>query len=183
MILDVSYTSEFENKFEKLKKLPHAQELLDLDGIGVQTDLAAFSRNFFSKKGVTTADLSIDSNANVDDVSVISFEVESTKPQHKLNSYFLLYKYAKKLFDEDTAYKMMEAQFNKDIYINDFYAFNKPYCFNFSCVDIMFQGLPFVKKIKSEAPKNFISINGQIQQFINYASNSIAGAVGLADFL
>jgi len=183
MIIDISYTQDFENKFDKMKKLPHAEELMDLDGIGAQTDLAAFSRQFFSKKGIATADVSIDSNANVDDMSVISFEVESTKPQHKLNSYFLLYKYAKKLFDEKTAERMMEAQFTKDIYINDFYAFNKPYCFNFSCVDVMFQGLPFVKKIKSEPPKNFISINGQLQQFINYASNSIAGAVGLADFL
>ena len=183
MLVGISYTQDFENKFEKLKKLPRAEELMELDGIGSQTDLAAFSRQFFSKHGVTTADLSIDSNANVDDVSVISFEVEAAKPQHKLNSYFLLYKYGKKLFDEETAYKMLEAQFNKDIYINDFYAFNKPYCFNFSCADVMFKGLPFVKKIKSEAPKNFISVNGQIQQFINYASNSIAGAVGLADFL
>lgn len=183
MIIDISYTQEFEKQFDKLKRLPNAEALMDLDGIGSQTDLAAFSRHFFSKKGATTADVSIDSNANVDDMSVISFEVESTKPQHKLNSYFLLYKYGKKLFDEETAYKMMEAQFTKDIYINDFYAFNKPYCFNFSCVDVMFNGLPFVKKIKSDAPQNFISINGQLQQFINYASNSIAGAVGLADFL
>jgi ribonucleoside-triphosphate reductase len=50
-------------------------------------------------------------------------------------------------------------------------------------MDVMFMGLPFVKKIKSRQPKNFISFNGQLQQFINYASNSIAGAVGLADFL
>lgn len=183
MLLDISYTQDFAEKFEKLKKHPHAEELLDLDGIGKQVDLAAFSRQFFSKKGVTTADVSIDANANVDDVSIISFEVESGKPIHKLNAYFLLYKYGKKLFGEKTADRMLEAQFTKDIYINDFYAFNKAYCFNFSCLDVMFLGLPFVKKIKSDPPNNFISFNGQLQQFINYASNSIAGAVGLADFL
>lgn len=130
MIIDVSYTADFEHKFDKLKKLLHAQELMDLDGIGSQTDLAAFSRQFFSKKGITTADVSIDSNANVDDMSVISFEVESSKPIHKLNSYFLLYKYGKALFDEKTAERMLEAQFTKDIYINDFYAFNKPYSYH-----------------------------------------------------
>jgi ribonucleoside-triphosphate reductase len=183
LLIDISYTKEFAEKFEKLKQHTNANDLLDLDGIGKQVDFAHFSRQFFSKKGVTTADVSIDSNSNVDDMSIISYEVESGKPVHKLNSYFLLYKYGKKLFGEDIAFKMIEAHFTKEIYINDFYKFNAPYCFNFSCIDVVFNGLPFVKKIKSEPPKNFISVNGQIQQFVNYASNSIAGAVGLADLL
>lgn len=56
-------------------------------------------------------------------------------------------------------------------------------CFNYSCLDVVIQGLPFVAKIKSEPPKHLSSFMGQMIQFITYASNSIAGAVGLADFL
>ena len=184
MQIGISYTKEFVDKINKLKQLPYANELADLDGIGNQVDIAHFSKQFFSKKGITTADVSVDANANVDDMSIISYEVESAKPLHRLNSYYLLYKYGKKLFGEETAFKMLKAQFTKDIYINDFYKFNSPYCFNFSAMDVMVQGLPFVKKIISRPPKSsIISFNGQLQQFVNYASNSVAGAVGLADYL
>ena len=44
-------------------------------------------------------------------------------------------------------------------------------------------GLPFVQKVKSGPPKHLNSFIGQLIHFSVYASNSILGAVGLADFL
>lgn len=185
MQIKYSYSTDFQEFFDNLQSLPHYQELADLDGIGKQVDIAEFSRQFFGKVGEnrTTADVSIDSNANVDDVSVIAYESEIAKPIGKLNAYYLLYKYSKQLFGENTTKEMLRGQFTKNFYINDFFAFNKPYCFNFSCTDVMFQGLPFVKKIKSCPPNHLSSFMGQMVQFITYASNSVAGAVGLADLI
>lgn len=184
MIINYSYTPEFEEVFEELKKHPKYQELADMDGIGKQCDIASFSKKFFSKNNNPTADVSVDANANVEDGSLIAYEVESSKPVSRLNAYFLLYKYGKQLFDKKTAEQMVRGQFLKDYYVNDFHKFHgTPYCYNFSCVDVIFQGLPFVKKIKSDPPKHLSSFMGQMIQFVTYASNSVAGAVGLADFL
>ena len=184
MIIDYSYTEDFENIFEDLKKYPKYHEFADLDGIGKQCDIAAFSKKFFSKSSNPTADVSVDANANVEDGSLIAYEVESAKPVSRLNGYYLLYKYGKELFGKEVATKMVLGQFFKNYYINDFHKFHGlPYCFNFSCGDVMFQGLPFVSKIKSEPPKHLSSFMGQMIQFVTYASNSVAGAVGLADFL
>jgi len=184
MYIEYSYSPEFKDDFHRLKHLKHASELAELDGIGTQLDVNKFSRDFFSTKGTTTADVSVDSNSNVDTVSVMQYNNELAKPLHRLNAYYLLWKYGRRLMSEDIAYKMIEAQFKKDIYINDFHTFSgNSYCFNFSCMDVLCQGLPFVSKIKSGPPKHLTSFMGQMIQFITYACNSIAGAVGLADLL
>jgi anaerobic ribonucleoside-triphosphate reductase len=184
MLINFSYGKEFDSFFEnKLKQNKFAKELETLDGIGEQTDMVAFSKRFFGKT-TATADVSVDSNANVEDSSIIAYEAEVPKPLFRINAYYLLYKYAKKLFGKEEAERLCQAQFNKSFYINDFHKFAvAPYCFNFSCLDVVFNGLPFVKKIKSEPPKHFSSYVNQMIQFVTYASNSVAGAVGLADFL
>jgi ribonucleoside-triphosphate reductase len=157
---------------------------MELDGIGSQLDIAAFSKKFFSKKEkLTTADVSVDSNSNVDNIDIIQYQIEVSKPLHRLNSYYLLWKYTEELFGEEKAKRILEAQFTKELYINDFYNFNMPYCFNYSCMDVVYEGLPFVKKIKSRPPKHLSSFIGQLVQFVIYTSNSSIGAIGLADFL
>jgi anaerobic ribonucleoside-triphosphate reductase len=183
MLIDFSYGRDFDNLFESLKAYEHFKSLATLDGIGEQTDMVKFSRRFFSKQSAT-ADVSVDSNANVEDSSIIAYEAEVPKPLFRMNAYYLLWKYGKKLFGNDVAERLVKEQFFKNFYINDFHKFAVcPYCFNFSCLDVVFNGLPFVKKIKSEPPKHFSSYVNQMIQFVTYASNSVAGAVGLADFL
>lgn len=184
MLIDFSYGKEFDEFMDGLKIHDKYKELATLDGIGKQTDMVDFSKKFFGKSTLITADVSVDSNANVDDTSIIAYEAEVPKPLFRVNAYYLLYKYAKKLFNVDTARELCNAQFFKDVYINDFHKFAVcPYCFNFSCLDVVFSGLPFVKKIKSLPPKHLNSYVNQMIQFVTYASNSVAGAVGLADFL
>ena len=184
MLIDFSYGKEFDVFMDSLKGCDKYKELATLDGIGKQTDMVAFSKKFFGKADLITADVSVDSNANVDDTSIIAYEAEVPKPLFRVNAYYLLWKYGKKLFGKEEAEELCKAQFFKDFYINDFHKFAVcPYCFNFSCLDVVFMGLPFVKKIKSKPPKHLSSYVNQMIQFVTYASNSVAGAVGLADFL
>ena len=169
---------------ESLKLDRDYEEFATLDGIGKQTDMVAFSKKFFGKPKQAAADVSVDSNANVDDISIIAYEAEVPKPLFRVNAYYLLWKYGKKLFGKEEAEELCKSQFFKDFYINDFHKFaTTPYCFNFSCLDVVFNGLPFVNKIKSLPPKHLNSFVNQMIQFVTYASNSVAGAVGLADFL
>lgn len=180
MYLKVSYDQEFDDLMMYLRS-KYPKRLFDLDGIGSQTDLSLFSKDFFSAK--TTSDVSIDANSNVEDTSNIAYNTELPKPFFKLNSYFLLWKYMRKLYGTETANKTVESQLTGDIYINDFHgiAAGSPYCYNYSTYDIMLLGLPMVKKIKSIPPKYLYSFKSQLEQFVVIASNSTLGAAGLAD--
>ena len=84
MIIEYSYPPEFKLLFRRLKKWKNAEELLELDGIGSQLDVAKFSKKFFSRAGskLTTADVSVDSNSNVDTVNVLQYNIEVAKPLH-----------------------------------------------------------------------------------------------------
>jgi ribonucleoside-triphosphate reductase len=182
LYLPQSYPTEFAELFMHLKaKYPAA--LFDMEGIGKQTDMSKFSRDFFAAN--TTADASIDANANVCDTSNIAYNIELPKPFFKYNSYFMLWKHARRLYGHEVANSLVEAQLTGDIYINDFHgiAAGSPYCFNYSTYDIMLGGLPMVDKIKSVAPKYLFAFKSQLEQFVVIASNSTLGAAGLADLL
>ncbi len=184
MLINFSYDKDFDEFMESLTIGKNYNNLATLDGIGKQTDMVAFSKKFFGKPDQAAADVSVDSNANVDDISIIAYEAEVPKPLFRVNAYYLLWKYGKKLFGKEEAEALCRDQFYKDFYINDFHKFaTTPYCFNFSCLDVVFSGLPFVNKIRSLPPKHLNSYVNQMIQFVTYASNSVAGAVGLADFL
>ncbi len=181
MYIRMSYDKDFTDMYMGLKS-KYSDKLFELDGIS-QTDMNEFSRRFFSTE--TTSDVSVDANANVDDISVISYTYEFPKPFLKLNSYYVLWKELKRLYGVKESNRIIERQLCGDLYIHDVHglAGGQSYCFNYSVYDIMTQGLPMVKKIKSIPPKYLFSFKSQIEQFVIVASNSTMGATGLADLL
>jgi ribonucleoside-triphosphate reductase (formate) len=181
LIENYSYPPEFSALLKEIQK-EYGVNLRELDGIGRQLDVNEFSKEFFSKRGAT-ADVSVDSNSNVEDVTVLQYASEISKPVQRLNSYFLLWKYAKQMYNEKEASKIVRAQLTKEIYINDFHTLQTAYCFNFSCMDVVYNGLPFTRKVKSMPAKNLSSFFGQMINFITYGGNNIAGACGVADLL
>lgn len=182
MYFKTSYEPEFDDLYMHLKA-KYPQKLFDLDGIGDQTDMSKFSKRFFSVN--TTADASVDANANVDDISVIAYHSELPKPFFRLNSYYMLWKELRRLYSLSVANYAIESQLIGDIYINDFHGIGGalPYCYNYSTYDILTKGLPMVKKVKSFPPKYLYSFKSQLEQFTVLASNSTLGACGLADML
>lgn len=180
MYFKTTYDQEFDDLYMHLKA-KYSQKLFDLDGIGKQMDMSAFSKNFFASN--ITADASIDANANCDDISVIAYNTEMPKPFFRLNSYYILWKELKRLYNLEIANDIIEKQLTGDIYIHDFHGVGSgmPYCFNYSTYDIMTKGLPMVNKIKSLPPKYLYSFKSQLEQFTVIASNSTLGATGLAD--
>ena len=182
MYFKTTYEQEFDDLYMYLKA-KYPDKLFDLEGIGEQTDMGKFSKKFFSTNTSTTADVSVDANSNVDDLTVVAYENELPKPFERLNSLYLLWKYGRQLFGQEYANKMVEKELTGEYYINDMSCVQKSYCFNFSCYDVMTKGLPFVKKINSQPPKHLSSFCGQMIHFTSYASNQVLGAVGLADLL
>lgn len=183
MQITLSYEKEFTDLWNHLKQ-KYPKELFDLDGVGKQLDMAWFSKNFFSQKGATTADVSVDENANVSDMSVVSYDAELAKPFERLNSYYMLWKYSRKYYGTEFANKVVEAQLTGDFYINDFHHFfTRPYCFNYSTYDVAIGGLPYIDRIKCIPPKHLLTFKQQMEQFTVFASNNQSGAAGQADLL
>lgn len=182
MYLKITYEDAFDDLYMHLRS-KYPSKLFDIEGIGEQTDMSKFSKKFFSSN--VTADVSIDANANVDDISVIAYDHELPKPFFKLNSLYILWKELKRLYGHSIANDIIEKQIIGDIYIHDLHGIGsgKPYCFNYSTYDIMAKGLPMVNKIKSFSPKYLYSFKSQLEQFTVIASNSTLGATGLADLL
>lgn len=181
MYFKVTFDDEFEDLIMYLKS-KYSKELFDLEGIGKQTDMCKFGKKFFSDS-TAVSDLSVDANSNVDDLTVVAYENEMSKPYMRLNSLYLIWKYAKRFYGLEVANSIVQMEITGDIYINDMSNVQKPYCFNFSTYDVMTKGLPFVKKINSKPPKHLTSFIGQLVHFTSYASNQVMGAVGLADLL
>jgi ribonucleoside-triphosphate reductase len=183
MYIKTSYPQEFDDIYMYLKS-KYSEEIFNIDGIGEQMDMSKFSKNFFSKNSSsTTTDVSVDPNANVDDMSVITYTIELPKPLFKLNSYYILWKELKRLYNHQLANEIIEKQLNGDIYIHDVHGIGagKVYCFNYSTYDIMINGLPMIKKVKSIPPKYLHAFKSQLEQFVIIAANSTLGATGLAD--
>ena len=183
MIQNYSYPPDFKELIKKIQNKYKDFDLLEHDGIGQQLDVNLFSKKFFGTI-TNNADISVDANANIEDKGIVQYVNELSKPLNRLNGCFLLWKYSRHFYDTKFADMIVEKHLTKEIYINDFstyvYMF---YCFNYSCMDVVLFGLPYVTKLPSEPPKNLSSYVGQIIQFATYAGNSQAGATGLADFL
>ena len=184
MFLPLSFDKEFDTLWMYLIG-KYNPKLFDLDGVGKQLDMSKFTDDFFSTNTTTTADVSVDANANVDDISVIAYHHEFPKPFSKIYSYYALWTELKDIYNRTVADKIIEMQLTGDIYINDFHGIGGglPYCFNYSTYDIMMNGLPMIKKIKSIRPKYLYSFKSQVEQFTIIAANSTLGATGLADML
>lgn len=179
-----SYKKDFRDLILGLEK-KYGKQLIEENGIGSQLDISKASKKFF--KAMTTADVSVDANANVTDKSVISHKIETAKPFHLINSYYRLWKEIKKNNSKEYADFIVESQITGRIYINDFTGFSSamPYCFNYSTYDTAVMGIPsvFDGRGGSKPPKNLMSFLGQIELFSLIAGNSTLGATGLADLL
>lgn len=176
-----SYPKEFTDMMGSLYE-KYGEELFHLEGIGKdQLDLNSFAKTFFENEE-STADVSVDANANVESKDVIAYTFEVNKAITRLNNYYLLWKMLSEHFPMDYVQSIIEDQLDGTLYINDFSGdFGKPYCFNYSTFDIALEGLPMVQKIKSTAPKHLFAFKSQLEQFVVQAANSTLGATGFAD--
>lgn len=180
--INLSYDKAFVDLMARLKE-QYGEKLFDIDGIGKQLDINTFAKSFFSSE--TTSDVSVDPNANVEDTSVIAYNAEFHKAHSRLDSYYLLWKELRKDLSEDECKEIISANLKGDIYIHDFHGVSSgiPYCFNYSTLDILYNGLPMVSKITSLPAQHLLAFKSQVEQFVTIAANSTLGATGLADLL
>jgi len=126
--LKVSWDQEFGDLMMHLMG-KYGRKMFSMNGIGEQLDLNDFAKKFF-KNTTTTADVSVDGNANVTSKSVIDFNFEFQKPLQKYNSHFLLWKSLREDYGLLVANEIIEMQISGDIYINDFSDIARPYSYH-----------------------------------------------------
>lgn len=123
-----SYKKDFKDLMLGLEK-KYGADLIEENGIGSQLDISKSSKKFF--KAFTTADVSVDANANVTDKSVISHKIETAKPFHLINSYYRLWKEIKKIETKEKADWIVESQIKGRMYINDFVGFSSAMAYSY----------------------------------------------------
>ena len=96
----------FNNDFVELLtdlKAKYGEKIFEIHGIGDKNlDITQFPKNFYNKSTKSVASVSIDDNANVAAKDISQYTYERFKPQQKLNSIYLLYKWIKKFFSKKT---------------------------------------------------------------------------------
>ena len=178
----LSYEPEFEALIDKIREMPNGEKLLDLSGISKRKlDFNKFTEDFIGKKDSNVADLSVDSNSNIKERTIVTYLSEAPKGIFRLNNYYQIWRDLKNKYGIDRANEAIKADITGDIYIADQHLWNTSYCFAFSAYQILEEGMPFIKSPVSKPAVHLDSFLQHIIQSTMYFSNSIAGAVAFPD--
>lgn len=173
---------QFQNKLEELHD-KYGTEMMEIEGMSPeQLDTCNFFKNFMNTG--TVADATIDDNANVTNRNINTMLSEANKPFTKLLSRNKIYIEMKEEFGVDVANEFLESVVSGEIYEHDSHSSSyMPYCFAFSLKNIVFDGLYFLEEMKAGRPRHWDTFNHHVLEFIAYATNQQAGAVGIPDYL
>ena len=173
---------QFKNQLEYLHD-KYGDEMMVIEGLSLkQLDTCKFFRNFMETKVVS--DATIDDNANVTNKNISTMLDESMKPFFKLLSRNKIYIELKEEFGVNVANDFLESAVNGELYEHDSHLSSYcSYCFAFSLKNIVNNGLYFLNEMKAGAPKHWDTFNHHVLEFISYATNMQAGAVGIPDYL
>ena len=178
----------FNNDFVELLnelKSKYGEKIFEIHGIGDKNlDITQFPKNFYNKSTKAVASVSIDDNANVSSKDISQYTYERFKPQQKLNSIYLLYKWVKKFFSKKDAKVAIERIIAGDIFVNDLTDIEKPYCFAIDLNNLLSNGMDFFdgKNLCIGAPKRSDSFIAQVIQTTAFISNQIMGAIAYPSF-
>jgi len=178
----------FNNDFVELLadlKAKYGERIFEIHGIGEKNlDITQFPKDFYKKSTKSVASVSIDDNANVGAKDISQYTYERFKPQQKLNSLYLLYKWVKKFFSKKDARIAIERIISGDIFVNDLTDVEKPYCFAIDLNNLLIDGMNFYdgKTICIKPPTRSESFIAQVIQTTAFISNQIMGAIAYPSF-
>lgn len=178
MTLDRQFKNQLEHLHDK-----YGDEMMRIEGLSVnQLDTCKFFKKFMETR--TISDATIDDNANVTNKNIATMLNEANKPFLKLLSRNKLYIEMKEEFGIDIANEFLESVINGELYEHDSHLSSyQSYCFSFSLKPIVEKGLYFLEEMKAGKPQHWDTFNHHVLEFVSYATNMQAGAIGLADYL
>ena len=181
LVVTLGYTNEFVDFWENLKN-KYPEEIFRIQGVHNDNfDISKFSKNFF-KKSASVASVSVDANANVKEKSIAQYIQEYPKGLQRLNSFYQLFKWVKKVWGIKYAKIAVEKVLNGELAINDFSNFSTSYCYAFDLRMLLMEGMNFFKGgMKINAPKRSDSFVALLIQTTAFISNQIMGACSYPD--
>lgn len=179
--ITLGYTNEFVDFWNSLKE-KYPEELFKIQGVHNDNfDISKFSKNFF-KKSASVASVSVDANANVKEKSIAQYVQEYPKGLQRLNSFYQLFKWVKKVWGVKAAKVAVEKVLNGELFINDFSNFSTSYCYAFDLRMLLMEGMSFFHGgMKIHAPKRSDSFVALLIQSTAFISNQIMGACSYPD--
>ena len=182
MDIKFSYNKDFVDLWNELiEKYP--EEIFRIQGVHNDNfDISRFSKSFF-RKSASVASISVDANANVKEKSVAQHDYEYPKGVGRLNSFYQMYKWVKKIFGAKAARTAVEKVLSGEIFVNDFSNYySKPYCYAFDLRMLLEEGMNFFKGgMKIKPPKRSDSFVALLIQTTAFISNQIMGACSYPD--
>ena len=181
--MEIAFTldKEFDSIYESYAASRDGLNLLKLDGIDHdKLDAGKMSHKYFTER---LADMTIDANSNSNaEISHNSYVSELYKAQGKLEGYYLLWRYGKRMFGAERAEELIRAILDGDVYFHDSSNIQIPYCMAISTQLLMTEGRQY-GQLKSKPPKRADSFIAQATELVIEMSTNWCGAIAPADLL
>lgn len=182
MKIELDFFRPFVECLKKLKEKYDAKFEMMNGFSNSNLNFTDFIDNFVASK--TVAETTIDANANSTTHDVRTLLSDMVKPHTKLLSYNKIFMELTKKYGLDTAEKWLEGDWNGEYYLhNSSTASFTPYCYAYDLEKVVNEGLFFINKFKTGAPKHLTTFNDHVLEFISWTSNRSSGAVGLPSYL
>jgi len=181
MIIDNTFSDEFDSWYSAFNQTENGKKLLDIEGISRRClDAGEMSHSYFTKKFI---DVTIDANANSgESKNPNAYGSEIVKGIQKMEGMYLLHRYGVRRFGLDRTNKLLSSIVSGDLYFHDSSStgIQEPYCTSISTTEIMNEGRPY-GQLHSLPPKRAASFIGQVVEMVMDASTEFAGAIAIGD--
>lgn len=141
-------------------------------------DFIAMTEDFLSQ---SVSDISIDANANKNEVSVVGSLCEVVNPVNKLVGMRHLYRTMKALYGEAEAQRLSGEMYDFSLAIADATKILLPYCFSLDTSKLVSTGRDF-GVLPSAPPKRLSSYIAALNETVHQISNHTAGALAVGSF-
>lgn len=184
MNININLDKDFESILTGLRN-QYGEEMADLNGLAdAQISYTDFIDNFIDTD--TVSDSSVDSSSNVSRHDMPTLLGEMSKPHKKILSYNKIYYEIKKKFGKETADEWFTSEYTGEIYLHSAHSASfVSYCQAYDLKDLAEQGLYFLKdgNFNPKPAKHLVTFVDFVKEFVSYASNRTAGAVGLPNLI
>lgn len=182
MQINISTNKGFDKIYDEYNSSERGKALLEMSGISQdKLDTIFYKERFMYGDSNNVANVSVDSNANIKNKNIITYEAEKDKAKDRLMAYDAIYTGIEKVHGKERADQIIRSELEGLLYIADLHLWHKPYCYAFACFDLLTEGLPFIDSPHSTPAKHVSSFIEHVVQALVYYSNMQAGAVAFPD--
>lgn len=174
MQINVKLGKNFTTAFNKMSE-KYGEEFEILNGFHEKNlNYTGFIDNFIDSE--TTADATIDGNANASGKDICSLENEMSKPHLKLLAFNKVFYELTKSYGIKTAREWLETEWNGGFYLHDAPSSSfKPYCFAYDLEELAKKGLYFIKNFNGSAPQHLTTFTDFVGEYVSWVSNRTSG--------